>query len=735
MKSLIFLAACTILVLTWSNVVADSKYQEEDYQQHWWDTDDSEDYKQGSKKRVPFPQCLVSGSKSRMFESSSLQRLFDKKLREEEENLKREGYENYKHQNEGTTDYDDYDNRRGRSESRATARAAIKLTREIMTVLMCDLNDTNSANFEGVLSKFSLPKEFCSYLDKPDCSEQARYRTITGICNNLEHPYQGSAQTAFGRMRDAVYQDHLSEPRRKSRRGGKLPGCREISLSMGSRPLFDRRYNNFFVIFGQMIAHDVALSIPVSDTYSRPISSCTCGDKYDWDKCTVINIESDDPYLRGQKCMAFPATSQAFKNQVCSLGVKEQMNGNSHAVDLSTLYGSSTRSANALRSDNGRLKSTRPQWSKHELPPGQREGKSCIDETYKRKCLTGGDSRVMISLLFTGIQSIFLRLHNQLADDLHKRFPNWSSDIVFEEARRYTIAFYQRITYEEWLPILFGQERFEKEFGKTFPTKYNSKVPLVVTNEFATAGFRLHSLVRDLFSRCNYELKRIDELWLNDISNKVRHAYDTEHGSLDAILCGSFYDYGFAFDGNFAHQIHNRLFESTNPYGNTWRNDLIAINICRGREHGLPSYNDLRENCSLPRAEEFDEFYDTINTVGIQKLKRLYKVPSDVDLFVGLNLEDPIPGGVIGPTSACIIARQFKVFRDADRFFYSHDNAFTPAERDAIRSYPLRCLLCQTIHLSGIAEKIFTPTNDDSNPAISCEDCELFKIPGPPASK
>jgi hypothetical protein len=173
-----------------------------------------------------------------------------------------------------------------------------------------------------------------------------------------------------------------------------LPSCRDISLSFGSKPIFNRDYNNFFVIFGQLIGHDVALSTPVSDTYSRPISSCKCSDKYDWNKCNVIDIEPNDPYLRGQKCMAFPATAQAFKNQICSLGVKEQINGNTHLPDLSILYGSTQRTAQALRSERGLLKSTRPQWSKHEMPPGQREGKSCVDATPKRKCLAGGKHRL-----------------------------------------------------------------------------------------------------------------------------------------------------------------------------------------------------------------------------------------------------------------------------------------------------------------------------------------------------
>jgi peroxidase len=182
----------------------------------------------------------------------------------------------------------------------------------------------------------------------------------------------------------------ISEPRRKSVRGGLLPACRKLSLAFGSKPIFNRNFNNLFVGFGQYIAHDIALSIPVSDTYATPITTCTCDSKYKWNKCTVIDIQPDDPYLRGQKCMAFPATAQAFKNQFCSLGAKEQLNGNTHFIDLSGLYGSTLRIALAVRSENGLLKSTRRSWLKYELPPGQREGKSCTDATQKRKCFAGG---------------------------------------------------------------------------------------------------------------------------------------------------------------------------------------------------------------------------------------------------------------------------------------------------------------------------------------------------------
>ena len=168
-----------------------------------------------------------------------------------------------------------------------------------------------------------------------------------------------------------------------------------------------------------------------------------------------------------------------------------------------------------------------------------------------------------------------------------------------------------------------------------------------------------------------------------------------ENNGLDSIICGLFYDYGFAHDGNFAHQIHNRLFESVNKYGQLWRNDLVAINICRGREHGIRGYNAYREYCKIPKATNFEDFGDTINYDGIQFLKKNYGLveqntlsssfellifshPDDVDLFVGLNLEDTLPGALIGPVSACLLSLQFKALRDGDRLFYSHEHVFTP---------------------------------------------------------
>ena len=79
--------------------------------------------------------------------------------------------------------------------------------------------------------------------------------------------------------------------------------------------------------------------------------------------------------------------------------------------------------------------------------------------------------------------------------------------------------------------------------------------------------------------------------------------------------------------------------------------DLVARNIQRGRDHGLPGYCcyynlhvDKNFNCN----NGWDKRYNGISQTNWNLLKTIYKNPSDIDVFTGGLAQDPHNGGLTG---------------------------------------------------------------------------------------
>ncbi len=97
--------------------------------------------------------------------------------------------------------------------------------------------------------------------------------------------------------------------------------------------------------------------------------------------------------------------------------------------------------------------------------------------------------------------------------------------------------------------------------------------------------------------------------------------------------------------------------------------DLAALNIQRGRDHGLPSYNKWRAYCNLSTPSSIEGLQEHITNPAIRTLltDTYGDNPDNIDLWVGGLLEDPLPGTQLGPTFLCIIGGQFEKLRDGDR--------------------------------------------------------------------
>ena len=65
--------------------------------------------------------------------------------------------------------------------------------------------------------------------------------------------------------------------------------------------------------------------------------------------------------------------------------------------------------------------------------------------------------------------------------------------------------------------------------------------------------------------------------------------------------------------------------------------DLIAINIRRGHDRGLPSYTRFRRFCGLPLVRNFSDLVTVANfdKKVVAALEKVYKTVEDVDMFTG----------------------------------------------------------------------------------------------------
>ncbi len=64
---------------------------------------------------------------------------------------------------------------------------------------------------------------------------------------------------------------------------------------------------------------------------------------------------------------------------------------------------------------------------------------------------TTGDARVVQTPMLAQWHSLFLRLHNLIAPQISA-----NDEVAYQEGKRLTTALYQRIVYNEWLPVILG---------------------------------------------------------------------------------------------------------------------------------------------------------------------------------------------------------------------------------------------------------------------------------------
>lgn len=83
------------------------------------------------------------------------------------------------------------------------------------------------------------------------------------------------------------------------------------------------------------------------------------------------------------------------------------------------------------------------------------------------------------------------------------------------------------------------------------------------------------------------------------------------------------------------------------------------IKIQRGREHGVGTYKAVRDFCM--NHPQLSKLYNGTPKMmsGFDDVADMYESFDDIDLYVGLLMEQHMNGAQVGPTAGCIISEQF----------------------------------------------------------------------------
>ncbi|XP_059059123.1 uncharacterized protein LOC131852476 [Achroia grisella] len=570
-------------------------------------------------------------------------------------------------------------------------------------------------------------------LRAPKCPPASkRYRTHDGTCNNLNRPRWGSTMTPVQRFLAPSYSDSLQAPRR-SIFGGKLPSAREISSRIHeSKNVESPGITHLLMQWGQFVDHDITSSSQTRGFNGSVPRCCKNGGRGIVPKellhpeCFPIEVPPSDPFYgpRGVRCLDFVRSSPAPRDD-CSLGWREQMNQVSAYIDGSPLYASSARQSDKLRLfRNGMLQYGRVQQRRPLLPP-ERHDELCRGGAVSTDCFKSGDARVNEQPGLVAAHIVWLRQHNRMAQELAHLNPHWSDEKIYQETRKIVGAMIQHITYREFLPIILGTEvvrLFDLELlKKGYYKEYSPKTNASPASSFSSAAFRFgHSLVQS--SMVRYD--RFHRPMNNNVSlhNEVTNPSNIwSMGAVDRLVLGMVNQPIQKRDEFITEELTNHLFQTPQfDFGM----DLAAINIQRGRDHGVAPYTSWREPCGLSAILEFEDLFRVMPVRTVRKLESLYRHVDDIDLFTGGMSERPVVGGLVGPTFACIIAQQFSNLRKGDRFWYENggfESSFTPAQLQQIRRISFAQVLCHTLdNIDNIQPFVFLSPDSPDNDRILC---------------
>ncbi|XP_025200669.1 lactoperoxidase isoform X2 [Melanaphis sacchari] len=563
------------------------------------------------------------------------------------------------------------------------------------------------------------------------CPLQSRYRTVEGICNNVFEPLKGAALTPFRRVLPADYSDGVWKPR-KATDGSELPSAKQVSEDVHRQSYEeDHDFTVMLAVWGQFMDHDITATALSRGHNGNAISCCSSvNENVTHPECFPVIVHEDKNECG--KCMEFVRSSPA---STCGFGPREQLNQASSYLDGSSVYGNTRKLQNDLRSwTGGRMKVFVTEHGEQLLPPNKDPLDGCNEESEMKKgryCFLSGDARSNENMHLTTLHLIMVRQHNMIADRLSSLNPHWDDEHIFQETRHIVTAQIQHITYNEFLPVLLGDnlmkrlDLYSQQTGHW--NGYNSSMDATISNNFATAAFRFaHTLIPSMMkflkdNNSNPEFVEMRKMLFNPY-----RLYTC--GGVDSVIRGAMNTSAGKSDAFFTPEVTRHLFEKNDesrPAGRQCGLDLVALNIQRGRDHGLPAYPHWRKTCGFSKPRNFSDLEGHVEPATLQRISKLYKSIDDLDLYTGLLSEKPLEGSILGPTITCLLADQFLRVKSGDRYWYETNEkpqAFNQDQLSEIRKTTFATIICDNSdEIESIQLHVMHSNRKFGNNRVSCD--------------
>ena len=467
----------------------------------------------------------------------------------------------------------------------------------------------------------------------PPASFPHEFRRIDGSDNHLQQPLIGAADMPFLRLVANDYADGIGSPS-----GPNRPSARLISNVVVDQPALlpnAADASDYVWLWGQFLDHDITetpiavpfepfdIAVPTGDPWFDPNSTGT----------VVIPLNRSGYDMVG--------------------GVREQLNLITAWIDASNVYGSDMARALELRTldGTGKLKT-----SAGGFLPYNVNGFPNAPDTSPSYFLAG-DVRANEQVALTAIHTLFVREHNWWAERLAARGMS-DGDRIYAVARAIVGAEMQAITYNEFLPALLGP-------GALLPyAGYRPAVDATIANEFAAGAYRFgHTMLSPRLKRTLGNGMPHPSGHLS-LANAFFNPPELVAVGLEPYLRGLVRQRAQEVDPYLVDEVRNFLFGPPGAGGF----DLAALNIQRGRDHGIPGFNDLCQGMGRPRAVNWADI--SSDPVIQARLAAAYATVDDVDAWTGMLSQDHLPGALVGVTIHAVVVDQFTRLRDGDRFWY-----------------------------------------------------------------